>query len=74
MNYFSAYQHLYENEADNESFYYYGNDESEQWRIDELDREKSEKVLKNYRECLETGTFLIRRSEGDKNSLTLCIL
>jgi hypothetical protein len=49
-------------------------EEVEAWRFDDLNREQSDMILKNYKEAFKTGTFLIRKSEKDPSYLTLCIL
>ena len=70
-NIYANFENSYENGFDLN--YGYMNMQ-EQWRIDELTRDKSDKILKNYREAFKTGTFLIRKSERDKDYLTLCFL
>ena len=68
-DYFDAreYEHTYNQ--------IYGNEEdNEDWRNDEIDHAKCENILKNYKECLKNGTFLIRKSENKDNFLTLCFL
>ncbi len=47
--------------------------ENEPWFIHNIDQAKSNEILKTYRECFETGTFLIRNSKNSKD-YTLCVL
>ena len=43
------------------------------WFINDLSKDDCDKILLNYREAFETGTFLIRKS-SDPSYLTICIL
>jgi hypothetical protein len=48
----------------------------EPWLIENIDRDKSESILTNYKECYQSGTFLIRKSESNSTEYpyTLCVL
>jgi hypothetical protein len=55
---------LYENEENNE----------EKWLVDRISPSESVMILKNFKECFKTGTFLIRISSSNPKNLCLSIL
>jgi hypothetical protein len=63
----------------NESYQYLDTSNSidlsyDPWLIENINRGESAYILMNYRECFQTGTFLIRSSETNNLNYTCCIL
>jgi hypothetical protein len=66
---------IYDNAEMNELFENSETD-SEPWLLEDLNSQDCEYLLNYYRECMRSGTFLIRKSQSNSNiqPYTLCTL